>query len=99
MLKNTLRPLYEELQAVQQQQKVKIMQRDIPINEDEDGIIVKTKVDAGGKRRDGSEYKLSVALFDAQGKPLPEDVLVLGGSKINLAFRPRFYYVHCVVRC
>lgn len=98
MLKNALRPLYEEeLQAVQQQHEgKKIMQRDIPINEDEDGIIVKTKVDAGGKRRDGSEYKLSVALFDAQGKPLPEDVLVLGGSKINLAFRPRFYYVPAI---
>ena len=35
---------------------------------------------------------MSIALFDASGKPLPADVKVWGGSKVNLAFRPRFWY-------
>ena len=96
MIKNTLRPLYEEeLKTVQEENpnKKKIMQRDFPIEESEDGIVVKSKLKAGGRRKDGSEYKLSIALYDAQGKPLPEDVQVWGGSKVNLAFRPKFYYV------
>jgi hypothetical protein len=97
MLKNTLRPLYEEeLQAVQQQHEgKKIMQRDIPINEDEDGIIVKTKVDAGGRYND-EVYKTTVALYDSKLAPLPEDVIVYGGSKIVLAVRPKFYYVPAI---
>lgn len=96
MIKNTLRPLYEEeLKTVKEENpnKKKIMQRDFPIEESEDGIVVKSKLKAGGRRKDGSEYKLSIALYDAQGKPLPEDVQVWGGSKVNLAFRPKFYYV------
>jgi hypothetical protein len=94
MLKNTLRPLYEEeLKQVQEENAgKKIEQKEFPINETEEGIIVKSKLKAGGRRRDGSEYTLSIALYDSQGKPLPEDVKVWGGSKVNLAFRPRFWY-------
>jgi len=94
MLKNTLRPLYEEeLKQVQEENAgKKIEQKEFPINETEEGIIVKSKLKAGGRRRDGSEYSLSIALYDSQGKPLPEDVKVWGGSKVNLAFRPRFWY-------
>ena len=94
MLKNTLRPLYEEeLKQVQEEHKgKKIEQKEFPIKEEEGGFLVKSKLKAGGRRRDGSEYSLSIALFDSQGKPLPEDVKVWGGSKVNLAFRPRFWY-------
>lgn len=94
MLKNTLRPLYEEeLKQVQEEnQGKKIEQKEFPIKEDEGGFLVKSKLKAGGRRRDGSEYSLSIALFDASGKPLPADVKVWGGSKVNLAFRPRFWY-------
>ena len=94
MLKNTLRPLYEEeLKQVQEEnQGKKIEQKEFPIKEEEGGFLVKSKLKAGGRRRDGSEYSLSIALFDSQGKPLPEDVKVWGGSKVNLAFRPRFWY-------
>ena len=94
MIKNTLRPLYEEeLKQVQEEhQGKKIEQKEFPIKEEEGGFLVKSKLKAGGRRRDGSEYSLSIALFDSQGKPLPEDVKVWGGSKVNLAFRPRFWY-------
>ena len=94
MLKNTLRPLYEEeLKQVQEEnQGKKIEQKEFPIKEEEGGFLVKSKLKAGGRRRDGSEYSLSIALFDASGKPLPADVKVWGGSKVNLAFRPRFWY-------
>jgi len=54
---------------------------------------LKTKLKAGGRRRDGTEYELSIALFDAAGNHLPEDVQVWGGSKVNVAFRPKFWYV------
>jgi hypothetical protein len=96
MLKNTLRPLYEEeLKIVQDENpnKKKIATRDLPLEEDDEGFLVKSKLKAGGRRADGSEYKLSIALYDSKGEPLPEDVQVWGGSKVNLAFRPRFYYV------
>ena len=94
MIKNTLRPLYEEeLKQVQEEhQGKKIEQKEFPIKEEEGGFLVKSKLKAGGRRRDGSEYTLSIALFDASGKPLPADVKVWGGSKVNLAFRPRFWY-------
>jgi hypothetical protein len=95
MIKNTLRPLYEEeLKQVQEEnQGKKIEQNDIPINETDGGFLVKSKLKAGGRRvDDGSVYKLSIALFDASGKPLPKDVQVWGGSKVNIAFRPRFWY-------
>ena len=95
MIKNTLRPLYEEeLKQVQEEhQGKKIEQNDIPINETDGGFLVRSKLKAGGRRvDDGSVYKLSIALFDASGKPLPKDVEVWGGSKVNIAFRPRFWY-------
>ena len=84
----------EELKQVQEEnQGKKIEQNDIPINETDGGFLVKSKLKAGGRRvDDGSVYKLSIALFDASGKPLPKDVEVWGGSKVNLAFRPRFWY-------
>ena len=97
LLKDKIRPLYEqELQAVKEDNptKKKISERDLPLEEQEDGTwLAKVKLKAGGRRKDGTEYHLSIALYDAQGKALPEDVKVWGGSKVNVAFRPKFYYV------
>ena len=94
MIKNTLRPLYEEeLKTVQEENAGKeINQRGIPVEETDGGFLGKSKLKAGGERKDGTTYSLSIALFDAQGKPLPEDVQVWGGSVVNMAVRPRFWY-------
>jgi len=94
MIKNTLRPLYEEeLKAVKEENAGKeINQRGIPVDETDGGFLVKSKLKAGGERKDGSVYSLSIALFDAQGKPMPKDVQIWGGSVVNMAVRPRFWY-------
>jgi len=97
-IKNVLRPLFEEeLREVQEANAgKKITQREIPIDEVEGGHLIKVKLKAGGRRRDGSEYHLSVALYDSAGKPLDKDVKVWGGSTVNVAFRPKFYYTAAV---
>jgi hypothetical protein len=97
-IKSTLRPLFEEeLREVQEANAgKKITQREIPIDEVEGGHLIKVKLKAGGRRRDGSEYHLSVPLYDSAGKPLDKDVKVWGGSTVNVAFRPKFYYTAAV---
>lgn len=97
-IKSTLRPLYEEeLRQVQEANAgKKIAQREFPIEETDGGFIVRAKLKAGGKRKDGSEYRLSVPLYDSVAKPLDKDVKVWGGSKVVVAFRPRFYYTSMV---
>jgi len=97
-IKSTLRPLYEEeLRQVQEANAgKKISQREFPIEETDGGFIVRAKLKAGGKRKDGSEYRLSVPLYDSVAKPLDKDVKVWGGSKVVVAFRPRFYYTSMV---
>ena len=97
-IKAKLRPLYEEeLREVQEANAgKKITQREFPIDEVEGGYLIKVKQKAGGRRRDGSEYHLSIALYDSTGKPLDPDVKVWGGSQVNVAFRPKFYYTAAV---
>jgi hypothetical protein len=97
-IKSTLRPLYEEeLRQVQEANAgKKISQREFPIEETDGGFIVRAKLKAGGKRKDGSEYRLSMPLYDSVAKPLDKDVKVWGGSKVVVAFRPRFYYTSMV---
>jgi len=97
-IKSTLRPLFEEeLREVQEANAgKKITQREIPIDEVDGGHLIKVKLKAGGRRRDGSEYRLSIALYDSAGKPLDQDVKVWGGSTVNVAFRPKFYYTAAV---
>jgi hypothetical protein len=97
-IKSTLRPLFEEeLREVQEANAgKKITQREIPIDEVEGGHLIKVKLKAGGRRRDGSEYHLSISLYDSAGKPLDQDVKVWGGSTVNVAFRPKFYYTAAV---
>ena len=97
-IKSTLRPLFEEeLREVQEANPgKKITQREIPIDEVEGGHLIKVKLKAGGRRRDGSEYHMSIAMYDSAGKPLDKDVKVWGGSTVNVAFRPKFYYTAAV---
>ena len=97
-IKNVLRPLFEEeLREVQEANAgKKITQREIPIDEVEGGHLIKVKLKAGGRRRDGSEYHMSIVLYDSQGKHLDPEVKVYGGSTVNVAFRPKFYYTAAV---
>ena len=97
-IKAQLRPLYEEeLREVQEANAgKKIQQREFPIDEVDGGFVLKAKLKAGGRRKDGSEYHLSVPLYDSVAKPLAPDVKVWGGSKVVVAFRPRFYYTSMV---
>ena len=95
-----LKPIYEaELRDVMEQHPgKKIEQKGLPIKDIEDGkFMLHSKLKGGHKNRTtGQEWKFSVALFDAAGNPLPKDVQVWGGSKVNLAFRPNFYYVPAI---
>jgi hypothetical protein len=97
-LKQKIRPLYEEeLREVMEANPGKgVTQREFPIDEVEGGYLIKVKQKAGGRRRDGSEYHLSIALYDSTGKPLDPDVKVWGGSQVNVAFRPKFWYTAAV---
>ena len=90
-----LKPIYEaELRDIMEANPgKKIEQKGLPFSEVDGGHMLKAKLKAGGRRRDGTEYQLSIALFDSQGNKLPEDVQVWGGSKVNVAFRPKFWYV------
>ena len=93
-IKQKLRPLYEEeLREVQEQHPGKgITQREFPIDEVDGGYLIKAKMKAGGRRKDGEVYHLSIALYDSAGKHLDPEVKVYGGSEVNVAFRPRFWY-------
>ena len=91
-----IKPLYEQALADEQikQGKKKLKQHGSPITINDDGQhVLKCKLKAGGKRKDGSEYILSVGRFDGDGKPLSKEVVIGGGSKIKLAIRPKFWYV------
>jgi len=93
-IKQQLRPLYEEeLRATQEANPGKgITQREFPIEEVDGGFLIKAKIKAGGRRKDGEVYHMSIALYDSQGKHLDPEVKVWGGSTVNVAFRPRFWY-------
>jgi len=89
-------PLYEQALADEQvkQGKKKLKLHGSPILIDEEGQhVLKCKLKAGGKRKDGTEYTLSVGRFDGNGKPMDKDVIIGGGSKIKLALRPKFWFV------
>ena len=93
-IKQQLRPLYEqELRVTQEANPGKgITQREFPIEEVDGGFLIKAKIKAGGRRKDGEVYHMSIALYDSQGKHLDPEVKVWGGSTVNVAFRPRFWY-------
>lgn len=92
-IKDQLRPIYEEeLKAMQEEKGKDLKQADMPIKESDQEIMIRTKLKGGHRAKDGTVYNFTVALFDASGKPLPEDVQVWGGSKVNVAVRPNFWF-------
>lgn len=71
-----------------------------PFEEDEDkegnktgDIKFKFKLDAVGKRRDGSTWEQKPLVVDAKLTPMTGDTLIGNGSTINVSFEPRTYYV------
>ena len=92
-VKKQLRPVHEqELQAKQDELGKEVKKADVPIVEKDGQIIINTKLKGGHKTKEGKEFIFNVAMYDASGKPLPKDVQVWGGSKVNVAFRPHFWY-------
>jgi hypothetical protein len=92
-VKKQLRPVYEqELKAKQDELGKEVKKADVPIVEKDGQIIINTKLKGGHKTKEGREFIFNVAMYDAAGKPLPKDVQVWGGSKVNVAFRPNFWY-------
>jgi hypothetical protein len=92
-VKKQLRPVYEqELKAKQDELGKEVKKADVPIVEKDGQIIINTKLKGGHKTKEGREFIFNVAMYDAAGKPLPKDVQVWGGSKVNVAFRPHFWY-------
>jgi hypothetical protein len=93
-----LQPLFDaEYQSkLEETGKQKLKLSDSPVREDDDGDwIIKTKLKnvlAGTYKNGDPRGAKSIALYDSQGKPL-KGTLVRGGSKVKLAFRPRFWYV------
>jgi hypothetical protein len=72
----------------------------LPFEEDTDqegndtgDIKFKFKLDAVGKRRDGTTYTQSPIVVDAKLTPMDGSVLVGNGSGINVSFEPRTYYI------
>jgi hypothetical protein len=92
-VKKQLRPIYEqELKAKQDELGKEVKKADVPIVEKDGQIIINTKLKGGHKTKEGKEYLFSVAMYDAALQPLPKDVQVWGGSKVNVSFRPHFWY-------
>jgi len=92
-VKKQLRPVYEqELKAKQDELGKEVKKADVPIVEKDGQIIINTKLKGGHKTKEGKEFIFNVAMYDAALQPLPKDVQVWGGSKVNVSFRPHFWY-------
>lgn len=93
-LKAQVQPEYEAAYLAETTKQGKeVKKANLPFVIDGEDHIVKLKMKAGGKRRDGSEYKLSVALFDSQGNPMKGDDIIGGGSRIKIGMKMRFWFV------
>ena len=95
-LKNQIKPLFDEAYQAEclKQGKKKLKQADSPfLIDEENNYVVKTKMKGGGRRKDSTEYKLTVARFDSQGQPMKDDTIIGGGSRIKLGLKVRFWYV------
>ena len=100
-----LQPLFDAEYAnkLEELGKQKLKLSDPPVREDDDGDwIIKTKLKdvlPGTYKNGDPRPAKSIAIYDSQGNPL-KDTLVRGGSKVKLAFRPRFcLYQHLVLEC
>jgi len=93
-LKAQVQPEYEAAYLAENTKQGKELKKaNLPFVIDGEDHIVKLKMKAGGKRRDGTEYKLQVALFDSQGNPMKGDDIVGGGSRIKIGMKMRFWFV------
>ena len=95
-LKNEVKPGYEEAYKAEcvKQGKGELKRANSPFCIDDEGNhYIKTKLKGGGKRKDGSEYFLSVGRFDAQGNPINDDTIIGGGSTIKLGLKVQYWYV------
>ncbi len=87
---------YKDFLVSEKKQKLKLAPLPWKPEEDEAGnetgrMVLKFKLKAKGKGRDGTMYDRKVALFDSKGKPTTAEVW--GGSGIKVAFEPRAWYV------
>tara|TARA_R100001463_G_scaffold72139_2_gene126029 strand:- start:3041 stop:3685 length:645 start_codon:yes stop_codon:yes gene_type:complete len=95
-LKNKIKPLFDEAYQAEclKQGKKKLKQADSPfLIDEENNYVVKSKMKGGGRRKDNTEYKLTVARFDSQGQPMKDDTIIGGGSRIKLGLKVRFWHV------
>lgn len=95
-LKKEITPLYDTAykNEMMKQGTKKLKQANSPfIIDDENNHVVKTKMKGGGKRKDGTEYTMSVARFDGQGLPIKDDAIIGSGSRVKLGLKVRFWYV------
>jgi hypothetical protein len=95
-LKKDITPLYEDAYQAEclKQGKPKLKQANSPfVVDDDNNYVIKTKLKGGGKRLDGTEYRMSVARFDSLGKPVKTEEIIGAGSKLKLALKVRFWFV------
>ena len=91
---NLLDKLYAEAQEKAKKEnpgkKIKPGPEPYSINEDTGEVTIAFKLKAKVTRKDGTSYDQKVALFDAKGKPLNENIG--GGSIIKVSFEAFQYY-------
>jgi len=95
-LKNEVKPGYEEAYKAEcvKQGEGELKRANSPFCIDDEGNhYIKTKLKGGGKRKDGSEYFLSVGRYDAKGNPIKDDTIIGGGSTIKLGLKVQYWYV------
>ena len=95
-LKNEVKPGYEEAYKAEcvKQGKGELKRANSPFCIDDEGNhYIKTKLKGGGKRKDGSEYFLSVGRYDAKGNPIKDDTIIGGGSTIKLGLKVQYWDV------
>ena len=75
----------------------KIKVADLPIVEDEAGNkLVTFKLKASGLRKDGTPFTQKPGLFDSKLNPLPESVVIGGGSTITVSAEAAPFYTAIV---
>jgi hypothetical protein len=71
----------------------KIKESDRPYEEMEDGqYMFRFKQSGKGKRKDGTMWDIEIPLFDKKGDPIDREVLIYGGSQIQVNYEARSYY-------
>jgi hypothetical protein len=97
--KTTIKPEYEKAYLEECQRSGTQLKKTetSPFKIGADGeYYIEAKMKGGGKRKDGSEYFLSVGRFDAKGNPINDDTLIGSGCKVKLGIKPYFWNVPAV---